>query len=99
MPEPRHWHLVMYDVTDPKTLRKVHKTLTAWGKPVQYSAFRVRGTPRELARLRFELTRLLDPTDRLMVIRLCPDCAARVTVQGKDLAPLDLDPPPFRIVG
>jgi CRISPR-associated protein Cas2 len=98
MPEPRHWHLVVYDVSDPKTLRKVHKTLTAWGKPVQYSVFRVRGTPRELARLRFELAGLIAPDDRLMVIRLCPDCAARVTVQGKDLASLDPDPPPFRIV-
>jgi CRISPR-associated protein Cas2 len=98
MPEPRHWHLVLYDVSDPKTLRKVHKTLSAWGKPVQYSAFRVRGTARELARLRFELSGQLAPSDRLMVIRLCPQCAGRVTVQGKDLAPLDLDPPPFRVV-
>lgn len=98
MPEPRHWHLVVYDVSEPKALRKVHKTLSAWGKPVQYSVFRVRGTARELARLRFELTKLIGANDRLMVIRLCPGCAARVTVQGADLAPLDPDPPPFRIV-
>ncbi|WP_437589947.1 CRISPR-associated endonuclease Cas2 [Sorangium sp. So ce1000] len=98
MPEPRHWHLVVYDVSEPKALRKVHKVLSAWGKPVQYSVFRVRGTGRELARLRFELTGLIAPTDRLMVIRLCPDCATRVTVQGNDLTPLDLEPPPFRIV-
>ncbi|KYF63308.1 MULTISPECIES: CRISPR-associated endonuclease Cas2 [Sorangium] len=98
MPEPRHWHLVVYDVSEPKALRKVHKVLSAWGKPVQYSVFRVRGTARELARLRFELTGLIASEDRLMFIRLCPDCATRVTVQGKDLAPLDLEPPPFRIV-
>lgn len=98
MPEPRHWHLVMYDVTEPKTLRKVHKTLKAWGKPVQYSAFRVRGTNRELARLRFELAGMLAPTDRLMVIRLCSNCATRVTVQGEDMSPMDPEPPPFRIV-
>ncbi|WP_441289620.1 CRISPR-associated endonuclease Cas2 [Sorangium sp. KYC3313] len=98
MPEPRHWHLVGYDVSEPKALRKVHKVLSAWGKPVQYSVFRVRGTARELARLRFELTGLIAPTDRLMVIRLCTDCATRVTVQGHDLTPLDLEPPPFRMV-
>ena len=98
MGEPRHWHLVVYDVSEPKTLRKVHKTLTAWGKPVQYSVFRVRGTGRELARLRFELTKLIDPADRLMVIRLCPHCASGVTVQGADLSPMDPDAPPFRIV-
>lgn len=98
MPEPRHWHFVIYDVSEPKTLRKVHKTLTAWGKPVQYSVFHVRGTTRELARLRCELAGLISPDDRLMIIRLCPDCSTRVTVQGKHLTPLDLDPPPFRIV-
>ena len=98
MPEPRHWHLVVYDVSEPKALRKVHKVLSAWGKPVQYSVFRVRGTARELARLRFELTGLIAAEDRLMMIRLCSDCATRVTVQGKELAPLDLEPPPFRIV-
>lgn len=52
MPEPRPWHLVVYDVSE-------HKVLSAWGKPVQYSVFRVRGTGRELAHLRFELTGLI----------------------------------------
>lgn len=33
-----------------------------------------------------------------MFIRLCPDCATRGTVQGKDLTSLDLEPPPFWIV-
>ncbi|AKT41103.1 CRISPR-associated endonuclease Cas2 [Chondromyces crocatus] len=98
MAEPRHWHLVMYDVSEPSTLRKVHKTLSAWGKPMQYSAFRVRGTARELARLRFELSAMIDGKDRLMVIRLCSGCAARVSVQGEALAPLEADPPPFRMV-
>lgn len=98
MAEPRHWHLVIYDVSDPKALRRVHKTLTAWGKPMQYSAFRVRATAREIARLRFELAGTITPTDRLMVIRLCQGCAGRVTVQGMAMAPLDAEPPPFRIV-
>ena len=99
MAEPRHWHLVVYDVSDPKMLRSVHKTLKAWGKPVQYSVFRVRGTGRELERLRFELSLMIAATDQLMVIRLCPGCAGRVTVQGQDLATgLDPDPPPFRMV-
>ena len=50
MPEARHSYLMIYDVMDPKRLRKTHKVLTGWGDPVQYSAFRVRGTARELAR-------------------------------------------------
>jgi len=98
VPELRHWHLVVYDVSNDKALKKVHKTLTAWGKPVQYSVFRVRGTGRELSRLRFELLKLMEPDDRLMIVRLCAGCAGRVMVRGKDLAPLDMDVPPFRIV-
>jgi CRISPR-associated protein Cas2 len=98
MPEPRHLYLVAYDVSDPKRLRKVHKTMTAWGKPMQYSVFRVRCTGRELERLRFELVKLLDPDDRLLVIRLCAGCAGRVSVRGKDLAPFETDVPPCRIV-
>jgi hypothetical protein len=35
--EPRHWYLVLYDVSDPPALRQVNKTLKGWGKPLQYS--------------------------------------------------------------
>ncbi len=98
MGEPRHWHLVMYDVSNPKALRRVHKKLCAWGKAVQYSVFRVRASARELERLRCELARILAPDDRLLVARLCDDCAERVTVRGKDLVPFELDLPPFKIV-
>lgn len=98
MPEPRHLYLLAYDVSDPKRLRKVHKTLTAWGKPVQYSVFRVRSSCRELERLRFELAKLLEPDDRLLVVRLCEGCASRVTVRGKDLTPFETDVPACQIV-
>jgi CRISPR-associated protein Cas2 len=98
MPEPRHLYLLAYDVSDPKRLRKVHKTMTAWGKPVQLSVFRMRSTARELERLRFELTRLLGPDDRLLIIRLCAECAGRVSVRGKDLEPFDTEVPACRIL-
>jgi CRISPR-associated protein Cas2 len=98
MAEPRHLYLMAYDVSDPKRLRQVHKTMTAWGKPVQYSLFRVRCTGRELERLRFELAKLLDADDRLLVVRLCEGCAGRVSVRGKDLAPFETEVPACRIV-
>lgn len=97
MPEPRHLYLMAYDVTDPKRLRRVRKTMTAWGKPVQYSVFRVRCTDRELGRLRFELAKSLDADDRLLVVRLCAGCASRVSVRGKDLEPFETDVPACRI--
>lgn len=98
MGEPRHWHLVMYDVSDPKRLRRTHKKLTAWGKPVQYSVFRVRGTGREIERLRCELARILEEQDRLVVVRLCDACAGGVDVRGRELAPFELELPPTKIV-
>lgn len=82
MPEPRHWYLFLYDVTDPARLRQTHKLLTGWGKPVQYSVFRARCTA----------------DDRLMVVRLCHGCASRVSVHGEAIASFDLDTPPFHIV-
>lgn len=97
MPEPRHWYLFMYDVTEPKRLRTVHKLMSEWGKPVQYSVFRVRAAARELERVRFELARILTTEDRLMVVRLCNGCASRVHVQGEAIASFELDTPPFHI--
>jgi len=98
MPETRHWYLFMYDVTEPGRLRRVHKTLTNWGKPVQYSVFRVRATVREVERLRFELSESMTQEDRLMMVRLCNRCSSRVTVSGDAIASFDLDDPPFHIV-
>lgn len=98
MAEPRHWYLITYDVSDPAALRRTHKTLSSWGKPVQFSIFRVRCTEREMEHLRFELAGILDSADRLMVVRLCEGCASRVTVQGNDLVTFDPEPPPFQIL-
>ena len=98
MAEARHWYLVLYDVSDDKALHKVHKLLTGWGSPVQYSVFRVRCTIREAVRLRWELTKLVQNQDRLMFVRLCQSCASRVTVQGAQLDPFPSEQPPFIIL-
>ena len=91
-------YLVTYDIADQKRLSRLFRFLKKQGVPVQYSVFRVRCTGRELERLRFELTKVLDSDDRLMVIRLCAGCAGRVTVQGKDLAPFETEVPACKIV-
>ena len=98
MPEPKHWHLAFYDVFDEVRLRQVRKVLSAWGYPVQFSVFRVRGTKREIERLRFELTRVMAVDDRLMIVRMCTNCAEAVTIRGKELSPFTVDPPPFKIL-
>jgi CRISPR-associated protein Cas2 len=97
MAEPRHWYLVMYDVLDPVRLRHVHKICRSWGERVQLSIFRVRGTARELAQLEFELARVMEATDRLLLVRLCPGCASVVKVKGPQLEPFELEVPPCKL--
>lgn len=98
MAEPRHWLLVIYDVRDPKRLRRTHKTMKAWGVALQYSVFRVRGTQREIERMRFELAQILEPEDALMIARLCDSCSRRVSIRGRALPGLGEEVPSCRIV-
>lgn len=94
----RHWHLVCYDVRDPARWRRVYRLLRGYGERVQYSVFRVRANDTQLARLRWELERLLEGEDDLLVITLCPRCADRISHRNPERA-WPADDPPFRILG
>jgi CRISPR-associated protein Cas2 len=72
------WWLVCYDVHDPARLRKAAKHMEGYGERMQYSVFRCWLTPRELQRLRWELTGLLDPADEVLFIPLCAGCVALI---------------------
>lgn len=75
------WWLICYDVRDDKRLRRVAKHMEGYGNRVQYSVFRCWMTPREMERLRWELTQMLDEVDDVILIPLCPRC-----VQGMRVA-------------
>ncbi|MCZ2342349.1 MAG: CRISPR-associated endonuclease Cas2 [Bacteroidales bacterium] len=68
------WWLVCYDVRHATRLRKCAKVMEGRGHRVQYSVFRCWMSPRDLERLRWELTTILDPEDDVMMIPLCGDC-------------------------
>src|SRR4030088_3464708 len=72
------WWLVCYDVRDPERLRKAAKHMEGYGERMQYSIFRVWLTPREMERLRWELTELLQPEDIVLLIPLCSECVAGI---------------------
>mgnify|MGYP001611669629 CR=1 FL=1 len=74
----KHWHLVCYDVRDPKRWSKVFKKLKGCGERLQLSIFRVSATRTQLEQLRFELKKVMAAEDDLMIIRLCDSCAQRV---------------------
>lgn len=78
----KHWHLVSYDVRDPKRLRRVAKKLEGYGVRLQYSVFRCRLDRESLEKLHWELNQILMEEDDLLVIPLCADCAGRVPLHS-----------------
>jgi CRISPR-associated protein Cas2 len=82
MGEERLWYFVAYDVREPARLRRTYRLLQGYGTSVQYSVFRCRLSQRQLERLRWELSRVLDAEDGLMITGLCSGCLARVIVRN-----------------
>ncbi|MGP8051964.1 MAG: CRISPR-associated endonuclease Cas2 [Desulfobaccales bacterium] len=78
MGEEKHWHLVCYDIRDPKRWAKAYKIFKGCGDHLQLSIFRVHLTKTKLAALRWKLSKILVEDDSLLIVRLCPSCAQRV---------------------
>ncbi len=97
MGEERLWHLVSYDIRDPARWRKAYRLLKGYGRRLQYSVFRVRGTKLQVERLRWELEMILEPEDDLVVIPLCGRCSQRVAARNPKQAWPE-DEPPFKII-
>ncbi|MEQ8785543.1 MAG: CRISPR-associated endonuclease Cas2 [Pirellulaceae bacterium] len=95
----KQWHLITYDVRDPKRLRRVAKLLESYGTRVQYSVFRCRLDALALEKLTWELNQLMDEVDDLLVIPLCRQCAGKVPTHSTGDQSHWVDAPPaFRIV-
>jgi CRISPR-associated protein Cas2 len=94
----RRWYLIGYDVCDAKRLRKTAKVLSGYGVRFQYSVFRIQATPKQIERLRWELSQILDEEDHLMIIGLCPQCAENV-IEDSGKCQWEPEPPNFQIIG
>ena len=81
--ETLRWRLISFDIRDPKRYRQVAKIIKAYAVRIQYSVFRARLDDRETERLRWELSRAMAEEDALLVLDLCPRCAARVISQNQ----------------
>jgi CRISPR-associated protein Cas2 len=93
------WHLIAYDVRDPKRLRRVAKKLEAYGSRVQYSIFRCRLDRPGLEKLRWELAEIMDSADSLLVMPICAQCASKVPIHSTaDQSDWADDAPTFRII-
>lgn len=93
----KRWRLVSYDIRDERRLRKVAKLLQGYGTRLQYSVFRCYLSDRDLERLRWELTRIMDKEDDLLFVGLCEGCVARTRAANPD-GQWPEEPPNFVII-
>ena len=78
MAEQKHDYLICYDIRDSKRWRKAYKLLKGYGETLQYSIFRVRLTPRDREKLRWQLEQILTDEDTLLIAGLCNRCVDRL---------------------
>ena len=83
-------HLVAYDITDPRRLRKVARTCEDFGLRRQFSVFFCRLSPTDLVRLRGRLHDVIDPDeDQVLFVPLCKRCAGLIEALGRPVEPHD----------
>jgi CRISPR-associated protein Cas2 len=80
----KSWHLVAYDIRDEKRLRRAAKKLLGFGHRVQYSVFRCRLSERDLERMHWELSKIMEEEDTILIIGLCDACAERLRSRTGD---------------
>ena len=78
MSADKRWRLICYDIRDPSRWRDVYRIVTGHGHRVQYSIYRARLDDQQVEQLRWELSRVMDPADALLIVDLCPSCAGNV---------------------
>lgn len=77
----RHHYIIGYDISDPTRLRRVHKTMRDFGKPLQFSVFACMLASVERSILEAQLLKIIDTNaDQVMFVRLGP-------VQHGDVGP------------
>lgn len=63
--------IVSYDISDPKRLYRVHKTMKGFGDPIHYSVFRCNLSDKDKIELIAILTEIIKhDEDRIMIIDL-----------------------------
>ena len=94
------WWLVCYDVHDPARLRRTAKLLEGAGRRMQESVFRCWMTASQMQRLRWELTKILEPIDEVLIIPLCSRCVEgmETTHSAVNVPDWPDAPEPYRIV-
>jgi len=65
----RNAYIVSYDISDPKRLRKVFKTMNGFGDRIQYSVFRCELSASDKVRMKAKLDPLIHHTeDQILIV-------------------------------
>ncbi|MBU6197183.1 MAG: CRISPR-associated endonuclease Cas2 [Cyanobacteria bacterium REEB446] len=76
--------LVMYDISDPKRLRKVHSICKKFGIPQQLSIFELKLTARKFILFLREIRQWINTKeDQLVYICLCTNCNTKIKAIGE----------------
>lgn len=77
-------YFISYDVSNPKRLNKVAKTLENFGIRIQFSFFECEMEKEQLEELKTALLKIINKKeDSLRIYPLCQDCTAKTTQLGK----------------
>lgn len=66
-----HRWIVLYDICDPKRLRKVAKATETFANRVQYSVFETYGGMKTINQLRSKILPILEPEDSVAFLPIC----------------------------
>ena len=87
----KNYWIISYDIASPKRLRKVAKFLEGYGMRIQHSVFQVKGSDRDIERMKWELTKRIDEEDSIYYFRLCNSCKERAQSQNPKLLIVEED--------
>ncbi|NEX14416.1 MAG: CRISPR-associated endonuclease Cas2 [Prosthecochloris sp.] len=80
-----HFILVTYDIENDRRRTKIHKILSNFGEPVQYSVFECFISEGDFEEMRKKLKKQMDPNhpdDSIRYYTLCRCCVEKVLVEG-----------------
>lgn len=77
-------HLILYDVSDPKRLNRVAKTIKDYGVRVQKSVFEADLTRQRLREMKRRVEQEIEPDDdAVKYVPLCVKCAGKIEIIGR----------------
>lgn len=81
--------VIVYDICDPKRLRRVAKVCEYFAARVEDSVFECSLPDSEFERFRIAILRILDPEkDFLIVYPVCAACEEKILTEGQAVRPL-----------